>query len=178
MSVVYSFYLKIKNRSLPANRAGLIETLCANIPLIRAIEAEVREEAVRYFTRVDDGVSLPADKDARDEFDALAWWQNNANAGDLLSLKQALAVSLLYHPTSAAAERVFSLVNNYLGKKHMAAGDQFMRAQVMTQYNESFKTTRRAVEAQKYSDVWNGVLSFLGQREAALELAELRLAQE
>lgn len=117
-------------RRNPEQRIEHMDWLCANIRPIRDIENSVRQEAVRYFTRCERKEGLPLDLDERDELDIVSWWRDPQLAGDLPMLKRALGIALLYHPTSAAAERVFSLINNYMGKHQMSSTDVLMKATV------------------------------------------------
>lgn len=107
-----------------------LDWLCTNIPQIRRIEQRVRVETVLYYTRVDNSDSLA--RADRATFDVVGWWKEANNTGDLPHLRKALCIMMLYHPTSAAAERVFSLLNNYLGDQQLQASDELMKAQVCT----------------------------------------------
>lgn len=170
MSLTIDLYTYLTTYRLNIRQRGeKLDWLCRNIPHIRRIEGGVRLDAVKYYTHVDQNDGLPNDHDVREEFDVLSWWKDNAVSGDLPNLRRALAVALLYQPSSAAAERVFSLINNYLGKKQMTASDELMKAQVMTQYNnKSFGEDglNRNHDPSKYTDVWKAVDMFLGQLEA------------
>ena len=72
--------------------------------------------------------------DLNRDTDPLQWWKNHSN--DLTCWSAAAEKILLVQPSSAAAERVFSLLKNSFGSFQDAALADYIQASLMFQYNE------------------------------------------
>ena len=67
------------------------------------------------------------------ELSPLAWWK--LNAASLPSWSIATQQVLLIQPSSAASERVFSLLNNSFDRQQYSALQDYIEASLMLQYN-------------------------------------------
>jgi hypothetical protein len=81
-----------------------------------------------------------------------------------------LRVLLLYHTTSAAAERSFSLTNSYVSKQQGRLKDDTLVAQVATQYNYKQQLNETAADTKEneneYRVVWTGVRDLLATQRS------------
>ena len=86
---------------------------------------ELKEELPAYVARA---------ADVSPTIDELEWWQRN----EALLPKWSLAAKkvLLLQPSSAAAERVFSLLNASFGSKQANSLEDYLEATIMLQYNK------------------------------------------
>ena len=66
--------------------------------------------------------------------DPVEWWMDNSN--DLLCWSAAAGKILLVQPSSAAAERMFSLLQNSFSSFQDAALTDYLQASIMLQYNK------------------------------------------
>ena len=62
------------------------------------------------------------------------WWKDNSN--DMLHWAEAAQKVFLLQPTSAVAERVFSIMNNSFNDKQTNALEDYIEASVMLQFNK------------------------------------------
>ena len=67
------------------------------------------------------------------EINIQAWWKNHE--GEIPAWSKACKLMLLVQPSSAAAERVFSLLQNSFNGKQTRALEDYVSASVMMQYN-------------------------------------------
>ena len=65
----------------------------------------------------------------------LDWWKAKEENNSLLKWAQALKLVLLVQPSSGAAERVFSLLNNSFNTRQESALEDYIQLSVMLQYN-------------------------------------------
>ena len=77
-------------------------------------------------------VDIQADAD----LDILGCWRSWGAAKKLPSLMEGLKIALLLHPTSAGAERVFSLVNAGYTSQQTTTLDETMKTTISVQYTE------------------------------------------
>ena len=66
--------------------------------------------------------------------DPLEWWKDHSD--DLPCWSAVAGKLLLVQPSSAAAERVFSLLQNSFGSYEDAACTDYIQASIMLQYNK------------------------------------------
>ena len=82
--------------------------------------------------------SLPAESeraaDLDDTYDPLEWWKSNASA--LPCWSQAAQKIVLVQPSSAAAERVFSLLKSSFGDQQDNSLKDYVKSSLMLQYNK------------------------------------------
>ena len=78
-----------------------------------------------WYIAKSDGVST--------EFDKLAWWKIHQH--ELPNWSKACKTALLIQPSSAAAERVFSLLNNSFKDNQARALEDYIETSVILQYN-------------------------------------------
>ena len=71
--------------------------------------------------------------DVSPDFDCLKWWERNC--GDLPNWSSAALKVLLVQPSSAAAERVFSLLSDSFSDRQQNLED-YVEASLMLQYNK------------------------------------------
>jgi len=72
--------------------------------------------------------------DTSSDIDPLEWWRSNATSLPCWSV--AAAKVLLLQPSSAAAERVFSILSNCFGEQQDRALQDYIEASLMLQYNK------------------------------------------
>ena len=72
--------------------------------------------------------------DVSPEFDVLEWWRRNSDA--LPHWSSAAQKILVVQPSSAAAERVFSLLANSFGDRQENSLEDYIEASIMLQYNQ------------------------------------------
>ena len=65
--------------------------------------------------------------------DILDWWK--ANEGSLPHWSSAAQKILLIQPSSAAAERVFSVLNDSFGQKQTQSLEDYVETSIMMQFN-------------------------------------------
>ena len=104
---------------------GDIDDLCI-FPFLKSdsIIHELKSELPRYIATAE-GVSSTVDK--RD------WWKRNCEALPVWS--KACKSVLLLQPSSAAAERVFSILSNSFNNRQQHSLKDYIEASVMLQYN-------------------------------------------
>ena len=66
--------------------------------------------------------------------DILEWWKRNEAA--LPNWSAAAKKILLLQPSSAASERVFSLLNNSFGFKQNSSLEDYVETSILLQYND------------------------------------------
>ena len=84
----------------------------------------LKRELPLYMAKAD-GVSQDLDK--------LEWWKNHQF--ELPNWSRACKTALLIQPSSAAAERVFSLLNNTFKDSQASALEDYIETSLMVQYN-------------------------------------------
>ena len=72
--------------------------------------------------------------DVSSTVDTLRWWEDHKN--DLPAWSSAVRKTLLLQPSSAAAERVFSLLKNTFGDQQQTSLSDYIEASLMVQYNK------------------------------------------
>ena len=72
-------------------------------------------------------------EDASNQTDALQWWQEKATV--LPHWVKAFSKVLLVQPSSAASERVFSLLKASFSEQQDGALEDYLEASLMLQYN-------------------------------------------
>ena len=70
----------------------------------------------------------------RDSFDVKEWWVSQRER--LPGFFQVLRAVLTHAPNSAAAERLFSILNNSFGSKQTQARADYIEFSLMKQFNE------------------------------------------
>ncbi|KAK3725851.1 hypothetical protein QZH41_014072, partial [Actinostola sp. cb2023] len=93
---------------------GIIQGLTAELPRYMAIA---------------DGTALETEEEK------LLWWSRNG--ATLPNWSSAVKKVLLVQPSSASAERVFSLMKNFFGNQQDAALEETVEASVMLRYNQN-----------------------------------------
>ena len=106
--------------------ASEVDTLC-EFPFFRdpLIISNLKMEMPSYLARA---------IDVSTDFDAVMWWQRNRT--HLPHWSSAAMQALLVQPSSAAAERAFSLLANSFGDRQQYALEDYVEASVMLQYNK------------------------------------------
>lgn len=66
--------------------------------------------------------------------DTLRWWENHSS--DLPCWSSAVRKVFLLQPSSAAAERVFSILKNTFGDQQQTSLGDYVEASLMVQYNK------------------------------------------
>ena len=109
-----------------------IEPECAdlasllNLPFISSsVLSELRDEFPKYTT-------LAADVSS--SYSSLKFWKDHALS--IPKWSNAAQKVFLLQPSSASAERVFSIFNNTFGKKQLTSLEDYLETSVMLQYNE------------------------------------------
>ena len=106
--------------------ASTIDQSLSCIPFIDGTERDkLKDELPAYLAR-----SADVDKG----FDALEWWKSNASS--LPNWSSAARRILLIQPSSAAAERVFSLLKASFGEQQDSSLQDYVETSLMLQYNK------------------------------------------
>ena len=95
------------------------------VPFFKDDELENLKAELPSYVAKADGIS--------DELAALEWWKLNAT--DLPLWSNAVKKVLTIQPSSAAAERVFSLLNSGFGDLQGNSLKDYMEASIMLRYN-------------------------------------------
>ena len=85
----------------------------------------LKEELPTYITAVEDVLC---------DVDVIKWWKNHQN--ELPAWAEACKLVLLVQPSSAAAERVFSLLESSFSSKQNTSLQDYISLSVMLQYNK------------------------------------------
>ena len=106
--------------------AAAVEDALSPIPFLKCKERldGLKSELASYLSRA-------ADTDP--DFPPLEWWQRNAK--DLPNWSASCAMVLLIQPSSAAAERVFSILKASFGEQQDLSLQDYIEASLMLQYN-------------------------------------------
>ena len=121
----YRLFSPQKVHEMNPTAASVDESLCC-IPFFDANEREkLKEELPTYLAEAAD-----IDRD----FDQLQWWKLHATT--LPNWSAAAKKIILIQPSSAAAERVFSLLKASFGEQQDMALQDYIEASIMLQYNE------------------------------------------
>ena len=88
--------------------------------------AELKTELAEYSA---------ADEGVVESVNPLDWWKAKEENNSLLKWVEAFKLVLLVQPSSAAAERVFSLLNNSFNTRQESASEDCIQLSVMMQYN-------------------------------------------
>ena len=75
---------------------------------------------------------MAASKDVSAEIDPLVYWKKHAT--EIPNWANAFKLVVLVQPSSAAAERVFSILQRITAQQHSSLGD-YLELSVMLQYN-------------------------------------------
>ena len=78
---------------------------------------------------------LAAAEDVSDEVDVIKWWKSHEKNGWLPNWTRTCKMILLVQPSSAAAERVFSILNNSFSSQQESSLEDYIQLSVMMQYN-------------------------------------------
>ena len=107
--------------------ASTIDTDLKKIPFLNTVQElnGLKEELPTYLARA-------ADTD--ENFDILEWWKRNSS--HLPYWSAAAKRIFLVQPSSAASERVFSLLKNSFGDQQDNALQDYVEASLMLQYNK------------------------------------------
>ena len=106
--------------------ASMVEQSLSSIPFFSSeIISRLKEELPDYLARA-------ADTSA--DISPLEWWKRNAS--DLPHWAEATRKILLLQPSSAAAERVFSLLQNLFGEQQDNSLQDYIECSLMLQYNK------------------------------------------
>ena len=93
-------------------------------PFLKDKLEELKRELPLYMAKAD-GVSP--------ELDKLEWWKNQQL--ELPNWSSACKTALLIQPSSAAAERVFSLLNNSFKESQTSALEDYIETSLMVHYS-------------------------------------------
>ena len=95
------------------------------VPFLRSKLSSLKTELPRY---------IAASEDVSSETSVLDWWEKNGCK--LPHWADAFKLSLLAQPSSAAAERVFSLLQNSFGNRQQSSLEDYIETSLMLQYNK------------------------------------------
>ena len=106
--------------------ASDIDSLCA-IPFLNdpTIIADLKKELPVYLAKADS---------VSPTINVLGWWKQNEHA--LPNWSSAARKTMLIQPSSAAAERVFSLLNNSFSTKQYNSLEDYIECSLLLQYNK------------------------------------------
>lgn len=78
---------------------------------------------------------LAAAEDVSDQVDILEWWRAQERHNAMPHWTHTCKLILLVQPSSAAAERVFSLLNNSFNSQQESSLEDYLQLSIMLQYN-------------------------------------------
>ena len=78
---------------------------------------------------------LAAAEDVSDKVDVIEWWKSHEENGRLPYWTRTCRLVLLVQPSSAAAERVFSMLTNSFSPQQETSLEDYLELSVMLQYN-------------------------------------------
>ena len=78
---------------------------------------------------------IAAAEDVSEGVDPLKWWRAKEDGASMLNWVKALKLILLVQPSSASAERVFSILTDSFNFKQESALEDYIQLSVMMQYN-------------------------------------------
>ena len=78
---------------------------------------------------------LAAAEDVSDKVDVIEWWKSHEESGRLPNWTRTCRLVFLVQPSSAAAERVFSLLTNSFSPQQETSLEDYKELSVMLQYN-------------------------------------------
>ena len=79
---------------------------------------------------------LAAAEDVSSQTDPIAWWKSHE--ADLPNWAKVCRLMLLVQPSSAASERVFSILSNSFSSQQESSLEDYIQLSVMLQYNNRF----------------------------------------
>ena len=102
-----------------------IDTLMMEFPFVDSVKVEcLKTELPRY---------LSAAEDLSPDYDVVQWWKTHEP--EIPNWADVCKLILLVQPSSAAAERVFSLLQNAFGRQQYRSLEDYIAVSVMLQYN-------------------------------------------
>jgi len=114
-------------------KIGELKPSCADIDDLKAIPGlhsgailEALKDELPIYMATADGVSTLVNK--------LQWWPSHES--ELPKWSTAFKVALLIQPSTAAAERVFSLLSNSFTERQTRSMEDYIETSVMVQYND------------------------------------------
>lgn len=162
-----------------------IRELCNMMPALQPLRDRMLQEVAEYvmlcsgpLTAADEDViasNSDSDSDSdsvRDyqadaDFDILGWWRKRAvEAKRLPSLLEGLKIVLTLHPTSAGAERVFSLVNAAYTSQQTATLDETMKTTISLQYNNRPPAKQNTRTNKSYLVTWEFIREYYAKAAA------------
>ena len=107
--------------------ASAVDQALSKVPFLNSMQQlnELKVELPAYIARA-------ADTD--EQFNILEWWKRNSS--HLPKWSAAARRIFLIQPSSAASERVFSLLNNSFGDQQENALQDYVESSLMLQYNK------------------------------------------
>ena len=78
---------------------------------------------------------LAASEDVSDQIDIMEWWRPQEENDRIPHWTRTCRLVLLVQPSSAAAERVFSLLNNAFNSQQESSLEDYLQLSVVLQYN-------------------------------------------
>ena len=106
--------------------AASVDQCLSCVPFFDANERErLKAELPTYLAEV---------SDIHRDFDQLEWWKLHAST--LPNWSAAAKKTILLQPSSAAAERVFSLLKASFGEQQDMSLQDYIEASIMLQYNK------------------------------------------
>ncbi len=123
LQFVESFLGSLKITELEPSCNDIDQYFLSSILMILKLD-ELKAELPTYLAKAD-GVSP--------EMDKLDWWRKHENELPLWS--KACKTVLVVQPSSAAAERVFSLLSNSFTETQTSSVEDYIESSIMLQYN-------------------------------------------
>ena len=112
------FISKTKPGSIPLTSLSTISFIT------EPVLSNLKQEFPQYVAAVEDISS---------DLDVVLFWKQHAN--NIPNWKEVAAKLLLLQPSSAAAERVFSLLKNTFGEQQLNSLEDYLEASLIIQYN-------------------------------------------
>jgi hypothetical protein len=108
----------------------------ANLPLanLHQLRASLNNEFASYLILADAIDEIDNENEGGTNFDLLAWWFTVRRR--IPTWYSLLLEVVIFQPSSAAAERVFSLLDAFFGSKRESCLEDLKEGSVMLRYNE------------------------------------------
>ena len=117
----------------PLHKIGEIQPSAADIDILTSIPFLNSPEVLNDLKK-ELPAYLAAAEDVSPQVDPLHWWRGHES--QLPKWAKACSLVLLMQPSSAAAERVFSLLSNSFSSRQESSLEDYVELSVMLQYNK------------------------------------------
>ena len=111
-----------------------LKPTCCDLDALRAFPC-LDEDAIIDGLKSELPQYMASSEDVSPTVSRTDWW--SCHESELPNWSKAAKLSLLFQPSSAAAEKVFSLLQNSFNEQQYSSLEDYIEASVMLQYNRS-----------------------------------------